>query len=222
MDLGRHAAIYAALGDPDRLRIVTMLWLGDLSPRELSARTGIAPTRLAHHLDVLEAAAVVRRRASRADARRRFVGLRHATAAAVGIRELVPSAPRRLLFVCTHNSARSQLAVAVWRGLTGLDATSAGTAPADAVHPLAIAAARRHGLRLEGKPPRHLRHAPTAGRTVVTVCDDAHEAVGRARGWLHWSVPDPAATGTRAAFDATVDELRGRISLLTTRKARSR
>jgi protein-tyrosine-phosphatase len=123
-----------------------------------------------------------------------------------------------VLFVCTHNSARSQLAVAVWRGLTGLDATSAGTAPADAVHPLATSTARRHGLRLGGIPPRHLRQARTAGRTVVTVCDDAHEQVGRANGWLHWSIPDPAAVGTRAAFDTTVAELRERISPLTTRK----
>jgi protein-tyrosine-phosphatase/DNA-binding transcriptional ArsR family regulator len=218
MDLRRRAAAYAALGDLDRLRIVTMLWLGDHSPRDLAARCGISPSLLAHHLDVLEDASIVRRLASRADGRRRFVTLRRGTAAALGVGSVVPPAPRRVLFVCTHNSARSQLAVAVWRGLTGLDATSAGTAPADAVHPLATSTARRHGLRLGGIPPRHLRQAPTAGRTVVTVCDDAHEQVGRANGWLHWSIPDPAAVGTRAAFDTTVAELRERISPLTTRK----
>ena len=57
----------------------------------------------------------------------------------------------------------------------------------------------------------------TLPRLVVTVCDQAHEALAADDdGWLHWSVRDPVAVGTRAAFDATLDELRTRIELLLT------
>ena len=46
---------------------------------------------------------------------------------------------------------------------------------------------------------------------VVTVCDQAHEELDLPAHWLHWSVPDPVPVGTKAAFDATVTELRERI-----------
>jgi ArsR family transcriptional regulator, arsenate/arsenite/antimonite-responsive transcriptional repressor / arsenate reductase (thioredoxin) len=49
---------------------------------------------------------------------------------------------------------------------------------------------------------------------VVTVCDVAHEELDVGEGWLHWSVPDPVPTGTKAAFDATVADLRERIETL--------
>jgi protein-tyrosine-phosphatase len=52
-----------------------------------------------------------------------------------------------------------------------------------------------------GRPPR----------LVVTVCDRAHEELAADRSWLHWSVPDPVTTPSKAAFDATVSELRDRI-----------
>jgi protein-tyrosine-phosphatase len=119
------------------------------------------------------------------------------------------------LFVCTHNSARSQVAAALWHQLTGAEATSAGTHPADRVHRGAIAAARRAGLDLRGATPRHLDELDERPSLVVTVCDRAHEEDGVAEaGWVHWSVPDPVPVGTPAAFDATVVELRERISSL--------
>ena len=51
------------------------------------------------------------------------------------------------MFVCTANSARSQLAAATWNQLSTIPATSAGTHPGPRIHPRAIATARRHGLR---------------------------------------------------------------------------
>jgi protein-tyrosine-phosphatase len=120
--------------------------------------------------------------------------------------------PQSVLFVCTANSARSQLAAAIWHDVTGTRAASAGTHPADAVHPGAIAAGRRAGLDLTDSKPTSLdavrRRRPAL---TITVCDRAHEELDADPAWLHWSVPDPVPVGTRAAFDATVVELRRRI-----------
>jgi hypothetical protein len=49
---------------------------------------------------------------------------------------------------------------------------------------------------------------------VITVCDRAHEELAAEASWLHWSVPDPVATPSRATFDATVAELRERITAM--------
>jgi protein-tyrosine-phosphatase len=118
------------------------------------------------------------------------------------------------LFVCSANSARSQLAAALWRDRTGLPASSAGTHPADRVHPGAIAAARRVNIDLGEQRPRLLRRQGRFPPLVVTVCDQAHEELDADAGWLHWSVPDPVPAGTKAAFDATVAELKERIGAL--------
>jgi len=115
------------------------------------------------------------------------------------------------LFVCTGNSARSQLAAALWEDMTGAPAISAGTHPASKVHPGAVAAARRRGLDLGDSVPRGLESIGSLPPLVVTVCDRAHEELGAGEGWLHWSVPDPVAVGTKAAFEATVVELSDRI-----------
>lgn len=122
--------------------------------------------------------------------------------------------PVRALFVCTRNSARSQLAAALWRSMAGAAADSAGTRPADRVHPGAVAAAKRAGFDIAGTTPRALDRVGRLPGIVVTVCDQAHEELSPADTWLHWSVPDPVADGTRAAFDATVAELRERIGVL--------
>jgi len=113
--------------------------------------------------------------------------------------------------VCSLNSARSQLAAALWSQLTGETATSAGTHPADGVHPGAVAAATRAGLDLSGAVPTRLDSVEPAS-IVVTVCDRAHEELPDYPGWYHWSVPDPVSAGTAAAFDATVVELAERIA----------
>ena len=61
--------------------------------------------------------------------------------------------------------------------------------------------------------PQHLADVVDDGDLVVTVCDLAHEELGP-RAPVHWSIPDPAATATRAAFDHAHDELAARVRVL--------
>lgn len=207
--LAARAATHAALGDPVRLAIVDELRVSDRAPVELRQRLGLESNLLAHHLDVLERVGLVERSRSSGDGRRRYV---HLDARALGnLSAPEPIEPSDALFVCTANSARSQLAAALWRQCTGRNASSAGTHPAARVHPRAVAAARRAGLDLAGARPRDLGQVDELPKLVVTVCDRAHEELPGAESWLHWSIPDPVPTGTRAAFDAVVVELRRRI-----------
>lgn len=211
-NLELRARRHAALGDPARVAIVDELVLSDRSPLELRTMLQIESNLLAHHLDVLEQAGIVVRRRSSGDGRRRYVRLERS--AMVG---LTPDACLQVtpaLFVCSANSARSQLAAALWADVVGVPAASAGTHPAPEVHPGAVAAARRAGLDLDGAVPSALSAVPD-GVTVVTVCDRAHEELDPGRDWLHWSVPDPVADGSAAAFDAAVVELRTRIAAAT-------
>lgn len=206
-----RAARHAALGDVTRLAIVDALVTSDRSPRELRAQLGIESNLLAHHLDALEVVGLIARTRSSGDGRRRYVHLRPDA-----LDGLVPSAhlaPEPALFVCTHNSARSQLAAGLWEQLTSAPAQSAGTHPAARVHPGAIAAGRRAGLDLAESRPRHLDDVTAVPRLVVTVCDRAHEELDPGDR-LHWSVPDPVVDPSERAFDGVVDELRERIRLL--------
>lgn len=207
-----RAARHAALGDPIRLAIVDELALSDRAPVELRRLVGLESNLLAHHLDVLESVEMINRSRSSGDGRRRYVHLLRDS-----LRDLSPGrgvAPGRALFVCTRNSARSQLAAALWRSLTGAPAASAGTHPAARVHPGAIAAARRAGLDISESVPRTLDRVGKFPGIVVTVCDQAHEELAPDDTWLHWSVPDPVTDGSRAAFDAALAELRERIDVL--------
>ena len=209
-DLGRRAAVHAALGDPTRLAIVDELLACDRSPVELRRVTGIESNLLAHHLDVLEGVGLITRQRSSGDGRRRYVHLDRAALTAVMVTARV--APQPVVFVCTHNSARSQLAAALWTAITAAPADSAGTQPARRVHPGAVDAARRAGLDLSGAAPREMAAVELTDRLVVTVCDRAHEELDPPASWLHWSVPDPVVAPTKAAFDRTVTELRQRIT----------
>lgn len=216
--LRRRAALHAALSDPGRLRIVDTLSIGDASPSELADMLGMPSNLLAHHLHVLEAERLITRRRSEGDKRRSYLRLVPAT-----LDEIRPPRLRsieRVLFVCTANSARSQLAAALWRHASPVPAASAGTHPAHRIDPGAIAAAERHGLPLRRVRPRSIEDVAAGGDVVITVCDLAHEELGR-RAELHWSVPDPARTGTRAAFDATYAELTRRVSDLAPRLRRA-
>jgi protein-tyrosine-phosphatase len=98
--------------------------------------------------------------------------------------------------------------------MTDSTATSAGTQPADRVHPGAVAAGRRAGLDLSTATPRHLAEVNLTNRLVVTVCDRAHEDLDPGPAWLHWSISDPVAAPSKRAFDRTVVELRDRIASL--------
>ncbi len=210
-DVQLRAARHAALGDPVRLAIIDELAASDRSPVELRHQFGLESNLLAHHLDVLEGVGLIERTRSSGDGRRRYV---HLLRPALGeIRAGATPSTGPALFVCTMNSARSQLAAALWSKLTGTAAASAGTHPADAVHPGAAAAGARAGVDLTGAAPKTLA-AVEVPRLVVTVCDRAHEELPEHPGWLHWSVPDPVGAGTDAAFDATVAELTARITAL--------
>ncbi len=218
--LAARATLHAALGEPGRLAMVDALLFGEASPSELQQRLGMASNLLAHHLRVLEEAGVVARHRSEGDRRRSYV-----TLVADALHTLTPAGPPlpdpvRVVFVCTHNSARSQLAAALWTDASAVPATSAGTHPARQVHPGAVAVAGRRQLSLAPVVPRHIGEVLDAGDLVVTVCDSAHEELAGTGGaptrvGLHWSIPDPVRVGVPAAFDRVVDELTDRVARLT-------
>ena len=130
----------------------------------------------------------------------------------------------RVLFVCTHNSARSQMAEGLLRAAAGdrYEVESAGT-EATAVRPEAIAAMREIGVDISGQSSKTLeRFIGEPVDWLITVCDQAREACptlpGVAR-QLHWSVDDPAAVqgddaARMAAFRAARDDLAWRIDAL--------
>ena len=214
-ELLARAQLHAALGDPQRLAIIDELTFSDRAPSELCSTLDIGSNLLAHHLHVLENVDLVRRVTSQGDRRRRYVQLVPGTIARLGVGAM--RQVRRLVFVCTENSARSQLAEVLWNDLRlDITATSGGTSPAARVHPGAVRVASDRGLRLRGARPRPI---PEVGPSdlVITVCDKAHEAL-RADAELshiHWSVPDPAPSGEPKAFALTVDVLSERISSLS-------
>ncbi|WZO45957.1 helix-turn-helix domain-containing protein [Microbacterium sp. LWH13-1.2] len=214
-ELERRAGIFAALADQTRLRIVDLLTLGDLSSSEIGTTLDLRSNLIAHHLGVLESAEIISRTRSEFDKRRSYIGLRPEVFDTLAPTSVTP--PRRVLFVCTANSARSQLAEVIWRDVSGIDAASAGTRPAAVVNPEAAASAARHGLAIDpARPPRHVDDVRSDGDLVITVCDDAHERL-RIRDDLHWSIRDPARIGTPAAFDAAFDTLLQRIRALSSR-----
>ena len=135
----------------------------------------------------------------------------------------------RVLFLCTHNSARSQMAEGLLRYLAGdrFEANSAGT-EATHVRPLAVRAMGEIGVDVSGQESKALdRYLGEPFEYVVTVCDAANEACPvfpGAKNRLHWSFEDPAqATGTEEermeVFRKVRDEIRERIEreLLTRR-----
>jgi protein-tyrosine-phosphatase len=210
--LEARARRYAAVGDPIRLALVEDLVASDRTSLELQERAGLASNSLAYHLDVLEHAGLITRCQSRGDRRRRYICLVPSALPAPPARPAVE--PQSALFVCTQNSARSPLAAALWRQITAKPATSAGTHPADRIHRGAIAAGRRAAVDLSKTHPRHLEDVDALPELVVTVCDRAHEELASPPDWLHWSLPDPVEAGTKDAFDATVEQLRDRITNL--------
>jgi arsenate reductase len=131
----------------------------------------------------------------------------------------------RILFLCTGNSARSQMAEAVARHLSGglIDVESAGTAPQPDIHPMARQAVKSlYGLSMDGQHPKLV--GPLVGRHfdyIITVCDRAAETCPVFPGQterIHWGYADPAAaTGSdedkQRAFDDTARNLAARIRL---------
>ncbi|WP_426594662.1 MarR family transcriptional regulator [Cellulomonas sp. McL0617] len=206
-EMERRAALHGALADAGRVAVVDLLTLGDASPSELAATLHMPSNLLAHHVNVLVARGLVERVRSEGDRRRTY--LRLVPANLDGSAHPVPR-PSRVLFVCTANSARSHLAAALWRRASRVPVASAGTHPADAIDPGAVAAASRHQLPLRLVAPRHVDDVRTVQDLVITVCDRAHEEIGL-HADAHWSVPDPTRVGSDEAFDGAVADLDRRI-----------
>jgi arsenate reductase len=125
------------------------------------------------------------------------------------------SEKKRVLFLCTHNSARSQMAEGLLRHLAGdrYDVFSAGTEETR-VHPLAIVAMREIGVDLTSHSSKTVdRFLPQQFDSVITVCDRAGESCptfpGNAQR-LHWSFEDPSRSGLDA-FRKVRDEIEARL-----------
>ena len=211
-----RARVHAALGDPIRLAIVEALLDSDLAPDEVAASLRMPPNGLAHHLKVLDQAGLVQRQRSHADGRRRYLVLdRSRLEGLIGARSWTASS---VLFVCTANAARSQMAAAIWQSVSPVPATSAGHMPADAVPDATVALLCRHGLPEPADAPRGYDDITTPPQLVVSVCDLAREAGPPFEApRLHWSIPDPLADGRQEAFDHAFDELQRRIHALAPR-----
>ncbi len=158
---------------------------------------------------------MVRRRRSDGDGRRSYLTLAwdNPIVAATAAHGAAPHGAR-VVFVCSANSARSQMAASLLARAAHSPVASAGTAPADAIHPLALAELER--ARPRPARPARPRRPPTSctdGDIVVAVCDNAYEDLGPANVALHWSVPDPAH-GNADAFRAAFDDLTPRIGRL--------
>jgi protein-tyrosine-phosphatase len=214
--IASRAAVHAALGEPLRLAIVDALRLTDRSPSSLARWLGIDSNLMAHHLDVLAGVGLIERITSSGDRRRRYLRLNENA-----LIDLSPAEPLRVtavLFVCTHNSARSQLAAALWNQMSVGIAESAGTHPSERVHPLAVEVAARHGIDLSMAVPRSMLNVTITPDLVVTVCDRANEELGLSVApGMHWSVPDPAEAGTLEAFDQAFQTLNRRVRVLSER-----
>lgn len=213
LSIRERAQVHAALGEPARLAIVDRLTLGDASPSEIGRELGVPSNLLAHHLKLLQQVGVIERSRSEGDHRRTYLRLRREALAGLlpaGVR----SAPR-VVFVCTHNSARSQLAAALWARHSPVPVASAGTHPAAQIHPRAMAIARSRGVPLGRARTAHVTDVLHDDDLVVAVCDNAHEELGaQAADRLHWSVPDPARVDTDDAFEHAFTDLANRVDRL--------
>jgi arsenate reductase len=140
---------------------------------------------------------------------------------------IVPDRKFRLLFLCTGNSARSQMAEALlnWKGKGRFQAASAGSRPAAKVNPYALETLREYGVPWTGHPPRSVEGLEgEAWDFVITVCDRAKESCPIFPGQpviAHWGMPDPAEVegdeaAKRAAFRDAFLVLSRRIDQLLT------
>jgi arsenate reductase len=137
---------------------------------------------------------------------------------------MTTAAPFHVLVLCTGNSARSQIAEALFatRGAGRVIAASAGSHPAPRVNPYAVETLAAHGIAWEGRVPKRIDEVEgIAYNLVITVCDNAAEACPFFPGavaQVHWGLPDPADETEREAalraFEATYQALDARIGKL--------
>jgi protein-tyrosine-phosphatase/DNA-binding HxlR family transcriptional regulator len=231
------------LGDPHRWQLLHELARSDRRVGELTALMGKPQNLVSYHLAELRDAGLVTSRRSSADRRdvyyradlMRCRDLLGAVGAALhpGLRftpaAFAPAPPGRqrtplVLFLCTGNSARSQMAEALVEHRSGgaVRARSAGSHP-KALHPVAVRVMAEGGIDIAERQSKHLRRfARTHFDRVITLCDKVREICPEFPDQptaVHWSMPDPATEGAtdaerRAAFCRTVHELEVRIELL--------
>jgi protein-tyrosine-phosphatase len=227
-----------------RWHLVEALARSDRRVQELVELVGEPHNLVSYHLRQLRGQELVSERRSAADGRDvyysldldRLKGLYFAageilhpgiTARPEGAADESGAAPARrvrVLFLCTHNSARSQMAEAILRELGGsqVETASAGT-EVTRVHPLAVREMAQRGIDISEQRSKHLEELVGEDFDyVVTVCDNAREACPIFPGdpeRIHWSIPDPSAVeGEKpvraAAFKRAADELTVRIRYL--------
>ena len=129
----------------------------------------------------------------------------------------------RVLFLCTHNSARSQMAEGLLRALVGdqVEVASAGTT-ARGVHPLAVRAMAEAGIDISAQRSKTVDGLSGDFDVVVTVCDTSCPIPPRHRLLLRWKFPDPSAAGGSeeerlAAFRRVRDGIAARVRVLARR-----
>ena len=231
-------------GHPLRWQLLSELAHGDRRVSELTALLGQPQSLVSYHLSRLRSERLLCMRRSSADRRDAYYSLDlarcgellAATGAALhpGLRG-APSLPdrgdvrgrrsrTRVLFLCSGNSARSQIAEARVEHLAGgtVEARSAGSHPKP-LHPNAVRVMREHGIDLAGRRPKQLsKFTGQRFHYVVTLCDRVREVCPDFPGHpdlIHWSIANPAREGntdeeTYAAFQRTASELATRIPFL--------
>ena len=239
---------------PLRWRLLRELVQSDRTVRELTVLIDEPQSLVSYHLRLLREGGLVSARRSSADGRDSYytidlnacrdallsagAALHPALRLAVSTADpgQLPSSRRRtrVLFLCTGNSARSQIAEALVEQISAgsVDAASAGSNPKP-LHPNAVRALRSYGLDIGGRRTKHLDEFRSQRfDAVITLCDRVREVCPpfTARPELvHWSVPDPALEGATArasypAFERIAAELdsriRFRLPLLTNRPRR--
>lgn len=231
-------------GHPLRWRLLGELARSDRMVHELTGLVGQPQNLVSYHLGKLRQARLVSARRSSADGRDAYytvdltrVGdLLSATGGALhpGLRLVPPPPPDgervwwgpvRVLFLCTGNSARSQMAEALARVRSGgaVEACSAGSHPKP-VHPNAVRVMRdEHGIDLAGHTSKHLDTvADQRFDRVISLCDRVREVCPELPGQpeaVHWSIADPAAgepddEASYPAFQQTAAELESRVGFL--------
>ena len=228
------------VGDPQRWQLLSLLGESDWRVGDLAGKVGRAQSLVSYHLGELRSAGLVAARRSSADGRdtyyrldlARYGELLGSAASALhpAVR-LVPAPvttrawPRkpRVLFLCTGNSARSQIAEALLeeRSDHAIVAKSAGSHPKP-LHPNAVRVMAERGIDIAGRPTKHVdRFARSRFDRVITLCDKVKEICPEFPGTpvtAHWSMADPAAGGdpddTYPAFVRTADEIDVRVGLL--------
>jgi ArsR family transcriptional regulator, arsenate/arsenite/antimonite-responsive transcriptional repressor / arsenate reductase (thioredoxin) len=236
------AAFLQLAGHPLRWRLLGELARSDLMVHELTERVAQPQNLVSYHLAKLRDGRLVSARRSSADGRdayytvdiARFGDLLTATGAALhpGLRLTPPvrdasraRVPRtRVLFLCTGNSARSQMAEALIEHMSGgtVKAESAGSHPKP-LHPNAVRVMRKRGIDIRGNLTKHLdEFVSQRFDGVITLCDRVREVCPEFPSHpelVHWSVPDPARAGATSrasypAFERTAVELETRIGFL--------